>query len=224
MNHFERSRVPLAVLNDTDSANVVPAADNRQVSSLELHVVNHLISGKVHADSVVCFDLGIWIAESPTVVRSGIRDATRTSLDFPDAAELVARFLLLNFVQGKTAFGVVQKAEILLRFVDRDDILEPSRIEHVRPNLAIHLDESLHNNHLNLSVGQGILETLPEHDNEGQALTCLVWAWGGHRSPAALQLVQHPMLRCIHALQVLHDSARHPARRTYRSSGGLLLR
>ena len=42
---------------------------------------------------------------------------------------------------------------------------------------AVHLDEALHDNHLALSVGEGILQAIAQHDDERQALAELVGAW-----------------------------------------------
>merc|ERR1719246_344881 len=135
MDHFERPRVALTMLDGANTANVVPSTDHRHVSSLELDVVQDFVGCQVKADSVVGLHVRIWIAKSSAVMRPGIGNAPWSPLNLPHAAELVARLLLLDLVQGEAALRVVQKAEILLCLINGNDILVASGIEHVRPHL-----------------------------------------------------------------------------------------
>merc|ERR1719271_1361787 len=71
------------------------------------------------------------------------------------------------------------------------------------------LIKRMHNNHLALAVGQGILEFVAQHDNERQTLAQFVragrWPW----CPTTLQLIEHPMRGRKHARQVLLGTTRH---------------
>lgn len=69
---------------------------------------------------------------------------------------------------------------------------ESGRVISVSADLIINLDEALHNNACDLTLGQGVLETVADQDDEGQALTELVGSGGGTRGKGAGQLVQHP--------------------------------
>ena len=114
-----------------------------------------------------------------------------------------------HLVEHESAFGVVQKSEILLGLFNLHYIHEACRVEHVAADLSVHFDQALHNDHFHLTVGQSILQALPQHDNQGKALTQFVRTsvWLG--SPSTPELIQHPLLGRIHALQVLDDAARH---------------
>lgn len=59
---------------------------------------------------------------------------------------------------------------------------ESSRVGDVGADLAIDLDEPLHADLLHLISSQGILEAIPQEDDEGQALPQLVGTGGRTRS------------------------------------------
>lgn len=64
---------------------------------------------------------------------------------------------------------------------------ESSRVGDVGADLAIDLDEPLHADLLHLISSQGILEAVPQEDDEGQALPQLVGTGGRTRSLRRLQ-------------------------------------
>lgn len=59
---------------------------------------------------------------------------------------------------------------------------ESSGVSDVGADLAVDLDEPLHADLLDLIPSQGILEAVPQEDDEGQALPQLVGTGGGTRS------------------------------------------
>lgn len=59
---------------------------------------------------------------------------------------------------------------------------ESSWVGDVGADLAVDLDEPLHADLLHLIPSQGILEAVPQEDDEGQALPQLVGTGGGTRS------------------------------------------
>lgn len=105
-----------------------------------------------------------------------------------------------------------------------------SRIGDIGADLAVNLDEPLHADFLHLIPSQGILEAVPQENNEGQALPQFVRTGGRTRSltettfrEATLkptltlrgnatyehsgELVKHPVLWRRDALQVLLRSS-----------------
>lgn len=59
---------------------------------------------------------------------------------------------------------------------------EPSWVGDISADLAIDLDEPLHADLLDLISSQSVLETVPQKDDEGQALPQLVGTGGWTRS------------------------------------------
>mmetsp|Transcript_29751 Transcript_29751/g.88351 ORF Transcript_29751/g.88351 Transcript_29751/m.88351 type:complete len:267 (+) Transcript_29751:42-842(+) len=209
VDDLEGARVPLAVGDGAHTADVVTAADHHGVAGLEGREVQDLAGLEVHAHRVVDLDRRVRVAQRAAVVGDRVGGALGAAHELPHAAELVGGLLLDDLVDREAALGVVEQAEVLLGLLDLHDVHEARREEHVGAHLAVHLDEALHDDHLDLVVGQGVLQALAEHDDEGHALAHPVGARRRLRGPAALQLVQHPVAGREHALQVLLRSARH---------------
>mmetsp|Transcript_69347 Transcript_69347/g.216499 ORF Transcript_69347/g.216499 Transcript_69347/m.216499 type:complete len:225 (-) Transcript_69347:212-886(-) len=167
VHDLEGPWMPLAVHDDAHAANVVPAADHDDVACFKLDVVEHLAGGNVNTDRVVDLDVGVRVAQRSAVVGDSVGDPLGSLVDILDAAELVAGFVLADLVQDKASLGVEEQAEVLLGLLDLDHVHEASWVESVGADLAVHLDEALHDDHLALAVCQRILQPLPQHDNEG---------------------------------------------------------
>ena len=93
-------------------------------------------------------------------------DSTSSELHSLDLAQLVFRLCSLNAMDSKTALGIVDKSEVLPSLVNRDHVHVASRVRGVSPDLAIDLDEALHDNLLDLAAIEGILETISDEDDE----------------------------------------------------------
>jgi hypothetical protein len=86
-------------------------------------------------------------------------DAALAQLHPLDLAELVLSLLASDAVDSETALGVVDKAEVLASLLDRNDVHEASRVGRVGADLAIDLDQALHDNGLHLATIEGVLQT-----------------------------------------------------------------
>ena len=115
-------------------------------------------------------------------------DSTTTKLNTLDLAELVLSLLGLNSVDGETALGVVDETEVLASLLDGDDIHEASGVGRVSPDLAIDLDQALHDNRRDLLARKSILEAVAEENGEGKGFTELVGTGGGAGSLLTEQL------------------------------------
>ena len=76
-----------------------------------------------------------------------------------DLGQLVFRFFGSNAMDRKTAFGIVDEAEILASLFDRDDVHEAGGICGVSADLAVNFDETLHNDGLGFSGIESILQS-----------------------------------------------------------------
>lgn len=130
-------------------------------------------------------------------------DSAAAQLDTLDLAELVLGLLGLDAVDGEAALGVVDEAEVLAGLLDRDDVHEAGRVGRVGADLAVDLDEALHQDGLGLAVVEGVLEAVAEEDDEGQALPLLVRTGRRLGRVDTRQLVQQPVRGRAEALLVL---------------------
>lgn len=84
-------------------------------------------------------------------------DAALAKLHSLDLPELVFSLLGLDAVDGEAALGVVDQAEVLAGLLDADDIHEASGVGGIGADLAINLDQALHDNCLGLAGVERIL-------------------------------------------------------------------
>ena len=82
------------------------------------------------------------------IVRNQVWDSALAQLHPLDFAQLVFGFLGLDTVNGETAFGVIDKAEVLASLLDRDDIHETGWVGCVGADFAVDFDKALHDNGL----------------------------------------------------------------------------
>lgn len=96
------------------------------------------------------------------IVRNQEWDPALAKLNTLDLAELVFSLLGLDAVHGEAALGVVDETEVLAGLFDGDDVHEASGEGRVGADLAVDLDETLHEDGLGFAAVQGVLETIPE--------------------------------------------------------------
>lgn len=130
-------------------------------------------------------------------------DSTTAELNALDLAELVLGLLVLDAVDGEAALGVVDEAEVLAGLLDGDDVHEASRVGHVGADLAIDLDEALHEDGAGLAVVERILEAVADEDDQGHAVAELVRTGRRTGSIDTRQLVEKPVRGGAQALLVL---------------------
>jgi hypothetical protein len=88
----------------------------------------------------------------PSIVRNQEWDSTTTKLYALDLAQLVFGLLGGDTVHGEAALDVEDEAEVLVGFLDRDDIHEAGGVGNVGANLVVDLDEALHHDGLRLAA------------------------------------------------------------------------
>jgi hypothetical protein len=107
-------------------------------------------------------------------VRNQVGNAALAKLDTLDLSELVLCLLLGYAVDGEAALGVVNEAEVLARLLDRDDVHQPRGEGGVGADLAVDLDEALHENGVDLAGVERILQSVAEEDDQRQRVAELV--------------------------------------------------
>jgi len=121
-----------------------------------------------------------------------VGNSLRTNSDFLDTEKLVGSFFGCNLVKNETSLSVIKQSEVILRFFNGDDIHETSRILGISSDMSIDLDSPKHDNLLRLLVGEGILQSVPQNDDQWKGFPQLVrssrWSWGEDTT----QLVEHP--------------------------------
>jgi len=193
VDNVETSIVTLTVGNDTNTTHVATTSSHGNDTSVELNEVGNLSGCKVDLYSVVNLDGWVRVSNSSSIVRDQEWDSALAQLYSLDLAELVFGLLSLNSVDSETALGVVDKTEVLASLLDGNDIHEACWVCSVGADLAIDLDQALHDNGLGLTCVESILQTVSDEYDEGHALAELVRTCGWTRSVGTGQFVQKPM-------------------------------
>lgn len=120
-------------------------------------------------------------------------DAALAKLHSLDLAQLVLSLLGLDAVDGEATLGIEDKTEVLASLLDGNDVHETGGVGHVGADLAVNLNETLHEDGLGLAVVQGVLEAVTQEDDEGQAFSLLVGTGRRLGSVDARELVEKPV-------------------------------
>lgn len=152
VDDIETTIVPLTVSDDTNTTHVATTGNHDNGARVELDEVADLAGLEVNLDGVVDLDEGIRVADGAGIVRNEVRDTLLAELDALDLAELVGSLSVGDAVDGETTLGVVDQAEVLVGLLDGDDIHEAGRVGGVSADLAVDLDETLHDDGLDLTI------------------------------------------------------------------------
>lgn len=150
-------------------------------------------------------------------------DAALAQLYSLDLAQLVLCLLFSDAVDGETALGVVNETEVLACLLDGDDVHVAGWVGRIGADLAIDLDQALHDNRLGLTAIEGVLQTIGEdmsvwmllllddlcvlagwqvleygipvanEDDQRHAVAQLVRTWRGLGRIATAELVEQPV-------------------------------
>lgn len=152
VDDIETTIVSLAVGDNTNTTHVATTGNHGDGTSVETDGVGNLASGKVDLDGVVDTDAGVGVTDGASIVRDEVRDALLSELHTLDLAELVLGLGVGDTVDGEASLGVVDETEVLSSLLDADDVHESSGEGGVGADLAVDLDQALHDNGLDLTV------------------------------------------------------------------------
>ena len=107
-------------------------------------------------------------------MRNQVGNSALAELNTLDLAELVLCLLICYPVDGEAALGVVDQAEVLASLLNGDNIHQSSGEGAVSADLAVDLDQTLHEDGVDLTGVERILETVAEEDDEGEGVAELV--------------------------------------------------
>jgi len=105
-----------------------------------------------------------------SIMRNQVWDSPFAHLHSLDLAEFVFRLSLFNAMDCETTFGIVDQTEVLAGLVNGDDIHITRRVGDISSDLAINLDETLHQDSSGFTIVERVLQTVSEKNNQGEAV------------------------------------------------------
>lgn len=209
VDDIETTIVALTVSDNTNTTHIATTSDHNNTTGIERNELGDLAGLEINLDGVVDLDGGVRVTDGAGIVGDEVRNTLGTELDTADLAEFIASLLLRDTMDGEATFGVVNETEVLASLLNGDDIHETSREGGVSADLAVDLDEPLHDDGLGLATVQRILEPVADEDNEGHALAGLVGTGARLGGIFAGKLVEQPVGGRCKALEMFLRSAAH---------------
>ena len=77
-------------------------------------------------------------------------------------------------MDSESALDVIDQTEVLVGSLKGDDVHESSWEVDIGSDLAVDLDQSLHEDLLDLLTGESVVQSVTEEENEWETLTLLV--------------------------------------------------
>jgi len=210
VGNVKASRVLFLGGDDSNSSQVVSSGDHNQVSDLELGKVGDLSGLDVDFDGIVDLDEGVRVSDGSSIVETNGGDSLVSKIDSLNLAELELGLLGGDLLDGESSLHVIQQSEVSIsNFVDGDDVHESSREGVVSSNLSVDSDNSLLEDHGDLSGSESVSQSVSQKENQWEALSRLVWSRSGSRSKNSRQFVEHPVSGSCESLQMLLGSTSH---------------
>jgi len=165
MDDIKTTVVPLTMFNDTNTTQIATTGDDGDVAYFELDGVDDLPGLERQLHCVVLLQGWVGVPDCPSVVCHNEWNALTPNVNLCDLRQLELSFFLGDSVYAETSFGVEHQAEVLVGLIDRNNILETSRVVDVSSDFVVNLDESLVYNHDDFTPCECILESV-SHEND----------------------------------------------------------
>jgi len=166
MDDIKTTIVPLTVFDDTNTTQIATAGDDGDVADFELDRVDDLSGLERQLDCVVLLQCWVWVPNCPSVMCHKEWDALSANVDLCDLCQLELSFFLGDSVNAETTLGVEHQTEVLVGLLDRNNILETSRVVDVSSDFVVNLDDSLIYDHDDFTPCECILESVSQEYDE----------------------------------------------------------
>jgi len=128
-------------------------------------------------------------------MRNQVGNTTLAELHALDLAQLVLGLLAGDAVHSEATLGIVDETEVLASLLNADDVHETCGVCGVGADLAIDLDQALHDNGLDLTSIESVLQAVAEEDNERKTVAEFVRTSRGTGCVCSGELVKKPVGR-----------------------------
>jgi hypothetical protein len=174
VDDFVASGVFLSSFNDTNTTQVTSSGDHGKVSDIELDGVDDLSLIQVVLNGIVFLDVGVRITDGSSVVSDKNGHSLLGEKEFLDTEKLELSFLGSDSVNAESSLDVKEETEVLSSLLNGDDILETSREVGIGSGSLVDLDESLHEDESNFSLGESVSQSVSQQDDERKTLSGFV--------------------------------------------------
>jgi len=154
-------------LDGSNSSKISSSGDHAEVAGIEFDPVLDFAGGEVDFDSVTDFAVWVGVADGAAVVGAEEWDAVLADADEFYATELVTGFFLVNFMNNKSSFGVIDQPESFVGLINRNNIHESSWVFSISPDFSVNLDQFSLDDFLDFVTVQSVVKPVPDEDSKG---------------------------------------------------------
>jgi len=166
VNNIKASRMSFSVFNDSDSASVSTTSDQTQVSDLEFDEVSDLSCVNFVLDHIIFLDQRIRVANGSTIMCHKVWNSLVSNFDLSNLAQFVLGFNFRDWVNNEATFDIPKETEVLRGLGNVDDVHKTSWEVSICSDFSINLNEALFHNCHNFLLGQGILQSVSDENNQ----------------------------------------------------------
>lgn len=176
MDDIETSWMPLVVLDDANTSNVVSGIDEANIAYLTLNVVEDFIALKIVLDSIIGIDGWVWVADGATIVCNNVWDFIHAHSSAFHSQELVFSLLSIDTLEDEPSLFIIKDAVVFASFIKGNNVHKACWESSIPPDLAVNANIALLviENLGNLRTVHCHSESVLEDDGERNTLTELV--------------------------------------------------
>lgn len=127
VDNVVRTVVLLAVVDNTNTAQVTTTSGHGQVTDLELDELLEGTSGNVKLNDVLNANIGVGVADGATVVGNSERDTLGAESNLLNLRELIGSLLRGDTVDSEPTLGIVEQTEVLVGSLNLNNVWTKQR-------------------------------------------------------------------------------------------------
>jgi len=127
VDDVEAAKVALSVDDGADTADIVTAGDQDNVTRSEMAMGNNFSGFEVIFDGVIHLNIGVWVADGPSIVCGEIGDLVGAECLPPDLQQFKLSLRLLDLLEDESSLDVVHDSVVLLDLGKTQDVYATSK-------------------------------------------------------------------------------------------------
>jgi len=177
VDNIETTIVALTMCHYTHTTHVTSTSNHDQDTGIEGDIFGNFVCGEVNLDGVIDLDERVGVSNGSGIVCDKVRDSLLSKLHSLDLGQFVGSLLWCNSVDSESSFGVVDETEVLTSLLDGDDVHKTGWVGGIGADFSIDLDQPLHEDGLDFTSIESVLETVSQEDDKWETITELVRTW-----------------------------------------------
>jgi len=206
VDDIKRSGVSVPRLDGSDSPKISSSGDHAEISRVEFDPVLDLSGSEFDFDGITDFAVWVGVPDGSAVVGAEEGNSVFADGDEFYAAEFITGLFLVDLVNNKSSFSIINEPKVFVRLVDSDDIHEPSWVFDIGPDFTVDFNILALDDLLDFIAVQSIVKPVSDKDSQRQAFPDFVGSGIWSVSEYSASFGEHPVVGCREGLEMLFRS------------------